>query len=109
MTSHAPGGPWYASLRYVVRISVARRLCAKRVSCSLFLRNSRDTRRASARYERRMPSWAFTTGGLTKRKDFPPAGPPPPPDQLERAPGQPLGQLPRIRDRRRRADEDRIR
>ena len=33
-------------------------------------------RRVSLRYERRMPSWWFTTGGLTKTKNFSPRGAP---------------------------------
>ena len=61
------------------------------------------------RYERRMPSCALTTGGFTNRKNFSPRGAPLSVDQLERTAGQPFGQLARIRDRRRRADEDRIR
>src|SRR5688572_31406261 len=53
---------------YVVRISVARRLCAKTMTCSFRLRNSDATRRVSARYDRRIPSSWLTTGGFTNRK-----------------------------------------
>ena len=61
---------------YVVRISVDSRLCAKTISCRPRFRNSIATRRVSARYDRRMPSCALTTGGLTNRKYFSPRGAP---------------------------------
>ena len=62
-----------SSFRYVVRISVVRRLCAKTISCSCRFRNSDAMRLVSARYERRMPSCWLTTGGLTNRKNFSPS------------------------------------
>ena len=43
----APGRPSKSSLRYVVRISVVRRLCANTISCSLRFRNSAAIRRVS--------------------------------------------------------------
>ena len=105
----APGGPSKASFRYVVRISVDRRLCAKTISCSCCFRNSSATRRVSARYERRMPSSALTTGGLTKRKNFSPRGAPLSSTSSNGFPVSRFGQLARVGDRRRRADEDRVR
>jgi hypothetical protein len=60
----------------VVRISVAKRLCAKTIVCSLRFRNSVATRRVSARYDRLIPSCSLTTGGLTNRKYFSPRGAP---------------------------------
>ena len=55
---------------------MASRLCANTIVCSLRFRNSDASRRVSARYDRRMPSCAFTTGGLTNRKNFSPRGAP---------------------------------
>jgi hypothetical protein len=60
----------------VVRISVDSRLRANTINCRFRFRNSDATRRVSERYDRRIPSWWFTTGGLTKTKNFSPRGAP---------------------------------
>ncbi len=52
------------------------RLCANTMICRPRLRNSIATRRVSAKYERRIPSCALTTGGFTKMKYFSPRGAP---------------------------------
>ena len=52
---------------------------------------------------------ALTTGGLTNRKNFSPRGAPLSSTSSNGLPGQALRQLARVGDRRRRADEDRIR
>ena len=72
-------------------------------------RNSIATRRVSARYERRMPSSRLTTGGLTKTKYFSPRGAPLRSTSSNGRSDQPLRQLARIGDRRRRTDERRVR
>ena len=101
--------PAKSSLRYVVRISVASRLCAKTISCSLRFRNSRrdaprlrQIRPADAellvdhrRVDEEEHLLAARRAGLRH--------------QLERLLDQRLGQLARVGDRGRRADERGIR
>ncbi len=55
---------------------MARRLWANTIAWRCRRRNSSVTRRVSARYERRIPSWLLTTGGLTKAKNFSARGAP---------------------------------
>ena len=92
-----------------MRISVVRRLCANTISCSLRFRNSAAIRRVSDRYDRRIPSCWFTTGGLTKMKNFSPRGAPLSDTSSKGCLDQRFSQFPRVGDRRGRADEGRMR
>src|SRR6266853_457313 len=95
MRSGAPGTSSKSSFRYVVRISVVRRLCAKTMSCRFRFRNSDAMRRVSPRYDRRIHEHeellASRRAGLFH--------------DLESLLCQPFCQLAWIRDGRRRTDE----
>ena len=67
------------------------------------------TRRDSARYDRRMPSCGVHDRRIDEQEELLAARRAALLDQLERTAGQSLRELARIGDRRRRADEDRIR
>src|SRR6185436_3530300 len=99
MRSAAPGVASKSSLRYVVRISVDSRLWANTISCRLRFRNSDAIRRVSLRYDRRIDEdeKLFTAGRAALFHE------------LERLLGESFGELARVGDRGRRAQEYRIR
>ena len=100
-----PAAPSKSSFRYVVRISVASRLCANTISCRLRLRNSSATRRVSAEIRAADAELLVDDRRVDEDEELLAARRAALVDELERLLGQPLGQLARIGDRRRRADE----
>ena len=107
--SGPPGAPSKSSFRYVVRISVASRLCAKTMSCRL--RSGTPAPRAASSRQIRSPDAQLLVDHrrVHEQEELLAARRAVVVDELERLLGQPLGELARVGDRRGRADERRIR
>ncbi len=101
--------PSKSSFRYVVRISVARRLCANTISCRFRLRNSDATRRVFAEIRTADAELMVDDRRVDEDEELLAARRAALVDELERLLGEPLGELARVRNRRRRAEKDRVR